>query len=253
MILLINHDNPHACPKTQFVNAIKQGGCFLLLVVPLVVLILLSSRVRASTKNTNSSLEFLDDGTLALDAQGVPLATLLGDIQKKIHLEFTIHEGILEKPISVSFQSLPLNKAIKRILHGVSYACIFGLSGNIEKVITFPTANEVKEYSPDRNIPSIGLSYEATMEIIPPPKDEDIEEAMGIMPPPQDEDLAKAMKGMGTTPPSELTDLMKKAMATTPPHKLLGFMKLMKKYSLLRAVEHGKNTGIVFPSEQENP
>jgi len=221
----------------RFVNILKQSGWLLLLFAFLVSLILLSSHVQASTNHGNLSLEFLDNGTLTLDAQGVPLATLLGDIQEKTNLEFKIHESLFERPISVSFQSLPLNKAIKRILHGVSYACILSLSGNIETVITFPAVNEVKGPSSYKDVPNVDMSYEATMDDVPPPDDEDIEEVMGIMPPPEPERLMKAMKARRTAPPEELEDILK-AMRGMPSYN---------KESIDEAV------GIVLPSEEDNP
>jgi hypothetical protein len=219
MTFLIEHDKKCFFNKALFVNMITYGWFFVLLFVPLVSPILLSSEVQASAKKTNPSLEFLDDGTLTMDAQGVPLATVLGDIQEKTNLQFKIHESLLEQPISVRFQSLPLNKAIGRILHGVSYACIFSLSGNIETVITFPAINEVKESSSYRDIPNIGLSYEATMEFLPPSEDEDMGDATEIMPPEEPEDFLEAM---GNMPSYEEEST-------------------------------GEDVGFVFPSEEDNP
>jgi hypothetical protein len=218
----------------RFVNIIKQRHWFVLLFVFLATLILLSSHVRASTNNINLSLNFLDNSTLTIDAQGVPLATVLGDIQEKTNLQFKIHESLLEQPISVRFQSLPLNKAIGRILHGVSYACIFSLSGNIETVITFPSANEVREYSSYRNIPSMGPSYEATMEDEPPPDDEEIEDLMEIMPPPAPARLMRAMRARGTPALAELEDFLK-AMRRTPAYEEESI---------------DEPAGILFPSEE---
>ncbi len=47
----------------RVVKIIKQRDFFLLLFVPLVSLFLLSSQVRASKNNTNSSVEFLDNSS----------------------------------------------------------------------------------------------------------------------------------------------------------------------------------------------
>jgi hypothetical protein len=150
-------------------------------------------------------------------------------------LEFKIHEGLLERPISVRFQSLPLSKAIKRILHGVSYACILGLSGDIETVITFPSGSGVKEYSSHRN-QSMGPSYEATLDDVSPPDDEEIEEVMGIIPPPEPERFMKAMKARGTPAPEELEDFL----------RAMGRMPSYEEESTDEAV------GIVFPSEEDH-
>ena len=157
---------------------------------------MLSSQVQASTNNTTFSLEFLDDGTLTLNAKAVPLGTLLGRIQEDTNLEFKVHEDHLELPISVSFQSLPLNQAIKRILRGVSYVCVFDPSTNIEKVITFSTASKDQKGSFYRGTLGIGVPYEEAAEIAPFPEEADIEEVVEIAPLPEGEHIEDAFEIM---------------------------------------------------------
>ena len=167
-------------------NILKQRGCFLLLFVPIVSLILLGPQVQASMNNTNSSLEFLDNSRLTLIAEGIPLGTLLGKIQEKTNLELQIPENLLKQPIFASFQSLPLNEAIRRILHGLSYVCIFDSNGNVEKIITFSNRSKSEESSISRTTQDRDLPYKIAEEIMPPPEVEDIEEAKGIVPVPEE-------------------------------------------------------------------
>ena len=212
----------------RVVNIIKQRGCFLLLFLSLVGFILLSSQVQASTKNTNSSLEFLDNGRLTLNAAGVSLGTLLEEIQEKTNLEFQIHENLLKQPIFTTFQSLPLNDAIRRILHGLSYVCIFDSNGNVEKIITISNRSKSKESSFPRSTQERDLPYKAAEEIMSPPEMEDVEETVGITPPPEVEDIEEAMEV--TPPPAIVKDLVEaiKAEGGTPPPELEGIMKAME-------------------------
>jgi len=61
----------------------RQKGCFLLLFVPFVSLILLCLPAQVSTNHANSSLEYLNNGKLDLHAEGEPLGTLVRKIQEK--------------------------------------------------------------------------------------------------------------------------------------------------------------------------
>ena len=177
-----------------FLKIIKQRWCYLLLVTALACPILQSSQVQASTNNTTFTLEFLDDGTLTLNAKAVPLGTLLARVQEDTNLEFKVHEDHLELPISVSFQSLPLNQAIKRILRGVSYVCVFDPNTNIEEVITFSTASKDRKDSFHRDTLGIGVSYEEAWEIVPFPEGADIEEAEEYAPLPEEEHIEDAVE-----------------------------------------------------------
>lgn len=81
-----------------------------------------------------------ENGKLSLKAEGVSLKTLLAQVQAKTKVQYDLSEKHVNIPISLTFQSLPLNEAIKRILHGISHACILNSEGNIERIITFARA-----------------------------------------------------------------------------------------------------------------
>jgi hypothetical protein len=200
----------------RVVNIIKQRGYFLLLMVFLSSLILLCSQVQASMNNTNSPVEFLDNGRLTLNAKGVPLGTLLGKIQEKTNLEFQIPENLLKQPIFATFQSLSLKDVIRRILHGLSYACIFDSNGNVEKIITFTNSSKDKESSFPRSTQDGDLPFKVVEEIMPPSEAENIEEAMGIEPPSEMENIEETME---IVLPPEVDD-MEDAMGFQPPPKV---------------------------------
>ena len=184
--------------------------CFrILLFVCLVNLILANPQAQASTSSRNLVLEFSDDGKLSLNAEQVPLKTILSKIQEKITLEFKIYKDHLELPISVSFQSLTLQKGIQRILHGVNYACIFDPDGKIKKIIILPETSGSEESSFHKGTLGHGPPHEKVAEITPTPKVEDLVAAIkagDVTPPPEVEDLLKAMENV---PAPEAEDLMK--------------------------------------------
>ncbi len=187
------------------VNITKQRGCLSFLLMSLACFILLSSQVQAYTKNTSFSLEFLDDGTLTLDAEGVPLRNLLGKIQGKTNLEFEIQKSLLGQPISVRFKSLPLEEAIKRILRGVSYACVFNSSGNVEKIVTFTNNSGVRGGSFPRDTQRIAPPHEETMGITSPPDRNYIKETRGIRSPHERNYIERTM-GIASLPENEDTE-----------------------------------------------
>ena len=219
----------------RLVNIIKQRGCFLLLLVPLVSLVLLGSQVQASTNNANPSVEFSDNGTLTLSAEAVPLETLLEKIKEQSSVGFEIPEKLLKQPISVSFKSLPLDKAIRRVLRGVSYSCIFDSNGKMKKIIALPNASKDKDNHIARRAPRLDLPHERAMEIKPPPELEELMEAMESIPNPQVEDadaavettpppeavkdLLETIRDAGGTPPPELEELVKAMEGMSPPEE----------------------------------
>ena len=125
-------------------------------------------------------------------------------IQEKTNLEFQIPENLLNQPIFATFQSLPLNEAIRRILRGVSYACIFDFDGNVEKITTFSNRSRSKESSIPRSTQDRDPPSKVAEEIMPPSQMEDIEQAMGIEPPPEGVDIEEVM---GIEPPPEVEDI----------------------------------------------
>ena len=208
----------------RLINIIKQRCCLLLLFVSLVSIVFLGSQVQASTDNSSPLVEFADDGTLTLSAEAVTLETLLEKIQEKSSVEFEISEKLLKQPISVSFKSLPLDKAIRRVLRGVSYSCIFDSNGNMQKVVVLPNAREDKDNHIAGRAPRLDFPHEQAMEITRPPELQKLMEAMESIPTPQLEDtnaaveitsptevvknLVEAIKAEGGTPPPELEEFM---------------------------------------------
>ncbi len=174
----------------QALNTIGQRGCFLL-VFSLLSLLLLGTQVQASA-NTNA-LQFLDDGTLTLNAEGVPLGTLFGRIQEKTGMEFRIPGSLLKRPIFVSFQSLPLEKAIRRILDGISYVCIFYSNGHVAEIIAAPSAGKPKAKSFTGSSMDKGFPYTFGQENAASPEAQEFKRAMELQPVPDLEDLIEAM------------------------------------------------------------
>ena len=174
----------------QPLNLIKKRGCFLM-VVSLVSLVLLVLRAQASG-NTNA-LEFSDDGALTLNAEGVPLGALLGKIQEKTGVELRIHENLLRQPISVSFGSMPLDKAMRIILRGFSYACIFHSNGKAAKIIVLETGGEPEGSFFSGSTLDRVFSYKLGQETGVSLGVEELERAIGILPPPDLEELKRSM------------------------------------------------------------
>ena len=228
MILSIKHDSFHGHIRMPLVNIIGQQRCCLgLLFVFLVSFILLSPPVQASTNNSNPSVEFSDNGTLTLSAEALPLGILLQKIQEKTSVEFKIPEKLLKQPISISFQSLPLDKAIRRILRGVSYTCIFDSTGKLKKIITLPNASEDKDNPIARRAPRLDLPHERAMEGTPPPELEELMEAMKNMPSPEVGDIDEAVE---TAPEPTVEDIIKsiKAGEGAPPPELEELVKALE-------------------------
>ena len=65
----------------------------------------------------------------------VSLEEVLSAVSKEVKLEFVLNEAIAAKKVSVSFDKLPLEKGIKRIIRPLSCSMIFDASGKLKKVI----------------------------------------------------------------------------------------------------------------------
>ena len=122
-------------------------------------------------------------------------------------------------------------------MRGISHACLFDSDSNVKKIITFPNARKPKEYVFHKSFHDESPPYEETMrsadppevesdlepmplplpaadtvrviktvEIMPPPGVEDIEEALGIVLPPGVEDIEEPLE---ITPPPEVEHLVK--------------------------------------------
>ncbi|MEA1947220.1 MAG: hypothetical protein U9N83_07930 [Thermodesulfobacteriota bacterium] len=154
---------------------------------------------------------------MTLVAKSVPLGSLLEDIQKRTGLKLKIHKNHIDQRVSVDFKSLSIEKAIKRILKGINYICLFRSGNKVEKIITFSSPPREIDFSGDTQDrifplntsekdmnPSEIEDMEIAMDIKPPPEIEDMEIAMGIKPPPEIEDMEIAM---GIEPPPEIEDI----------------------------------------------
>lgn len=95
------------------------------------------ANAQVSGKEGRATLTLSENGKLSLKAQGVKLKTLLAQIQAKTKVQYNLSDRHIDVPISLNFQSLSLHDAIKRILHGISHACILDAQGRIERIMTF--------------------------------------------------------------------------------------------------------------------
>jgi len=105
-----------------------------LLSLTLAFLILMNPQFLASGTNTHCKIDILNN-RLKVDVENVSLGSVLETIHKKTGLEVVVGKDQSNQLISVQFQYLPLDKALKRILNRFMYASLFGPSGDIQKVI----------------------------------------------------------------------------------------------------------------------
>lgn len=170
--------------------------------------ILTSTQAQASLNSMSLTLEFLDD-RLSLSAEKAPLKTILTKIQENTKLEYEIPENLLELLISVSFQSLSLEKGIQRILRSFNYSCIFNQDGELMKVIILSKTEKSIESFSDKKALYEKLPVEKIFKTVPAPTPEDLVVAMStgdFMPPREIENYLKVMK---TVSASEAQDMMK--------------------------------------------
>lgn len=92
---------------------------------------------QATMGNDDYSLSFSEDGLLSLNAKGAALEKILSQIQSEMKVQYRLSQEHLGKSIYASFRRLPVHEAIKKILHGISYACIMAPNGNVSEIITF--------------------------------------------------------------------------------------------------------------------
>ena len=175
----------------QLLNLAKQRCCFLLLLVYFFSIFILNSQIHASTNNFNYVLEISDNQRMTLVAKDVPLCSLLEDIQKKTGLKLKIHKNHIDQRVSVDFKSLSLEKAIKRILKGINYICIFRSGNKVEEIITISSLPRKINFSGDTQDRRSPLNK--SEKDMNPSEIEDMEIAMCIMPPPKVDDLEAAM------------------------------------------------------------
>ena len=84
--------------------------------------------------NARNEISYAQDHLTARVVQ-VSLKEVLLVVAKAAKLEFEFNEEIAAKKVSVSFNKLPLEKGIKRIIRPFSCSMIFDSSGRLKKVI----------------------------------------------------------------------------------------------------------------------
>lgn len=132
----------------------KQNKKYGLLFI-LIILVFMVSEAVASMTHMNYKLEYLNN-KLSVNVEKVALGSVLAKIQEKTGIKFQLDKEQSGKIISVEFQALPIEMALKRILNNLNHAVIFGPDYNIQKVIIvgksmMPLASYIHE---DKTLPS---------------------------------------------------------------------------------------------------
>lgn len=160
----------------------------------LIIIFFAISNVLVFGANTNCQVNFLKN-KLAINAENVPLGVLLKVISEKTNVVFVVDKEESEKIISVKFQSLPIEKALERILNKLNQAMVYNFSGKIQ-MVKIVGKSSISSYI---SLPS------RTMKIEPP-----IGEEMGITHSGEEMGITRSGEEMGITHFS-------KAMEIIPP------------------------------------
>ena len=108
---------------------VKFFQCFLLIITIFIV-----AQLGSSETVEYYQIEFLHD-KLSVNLKDSALGPILSVIGEKTGIEFFLNKDEYDRTVSVSFQSLPVDRALKRVLSGISHACFFNADGQIQKVI----------------------------------------------------------------------------------------------------------------------
>ena len=111
----------------------KQNRKYGLLLI-LILLFFMVSEAIASKTDMNFKLKYLNN-KLSVNIEKVSLGSVLAKIQNKTGIKFYLDKESSDRTISVGFQSLPIEKAIQRVLITLNHAIIFGSDDNVQKVI----------------------------------------------------------------------------------------------------------------------
>ncbi len=120
----------------------------------LLLLIAMAIPAQAAVSDGGYSLTFLKDGKLSLDAQGVPLGKLLSHLQAETKLTYHISKEYLDKSIYVSFRSLSVHMAVRKILHGINHACILNPNGQVSEIFIFSGSDTPHQVNSNPQAPS---------------------------------------------------------------------------------------------------
>jgi hypothetical protein len=108
--------------------------------VTLISLILSVAVCLAAGEDITSSFIYLNNN-LSVNIESSPLDYVLDQVERKTGVEFAFDRKESKNEISVKFISLPIEKAIQRMLNKFNYAIIYSSTG-IRKVIIIGKRNE---------------------------------------------------------------------------------------------------------------
>jgi hypothetical protein len=115
-----------------------RSACILSLAAAMSIAALPAAFAQKSPPAGSYNLAISETGELSLVSRGAALKTIMAQIGEKLSLTYEISDKHLDHPISISFHSMSLQSAIKRILHGISHACILNAEGRVERIVTLP-------------------------------------------------------------------------------------------------------------------
>ena len=108
------------------------------LLVILIVIIFVLFEIPAFGMVKDWKIEF-SNNELAVDIENAPLGVILEEIHKRAEVEFFLNKDQSDRVITVKFGSLPMERALARILRKLSYAILFGADDRILRVMIFGT------------------------------------------------------------------------------------------------------------------
>ena len=73
------------------------------------------------------------------------LGEVLLAVTEKAKIKFLLNEAIAKEEVSISFERLPLQEGVKKILHQFSYAMIFDSSGQLKSVFVWKKGSTSSE------------------------------------------------------------------------------------------------------------
>ena len=155
-------------------DIIKRNKKFVQLFL-VVVLICMHAEIAFLEEGKNDWIQILN-GSVSVNLKDVTLASVLARIREKTGIEFILDEDESERFISVSFQSLPIDIALERILFRLNHAFYFNADGQIHKAIIVGAGKSSVALS-ELEVGQVALESRR-MEIEPPRKKE-----MKIIPP----------------------------------------------------------------------
>jgi len=116
-----------------------------------ITLILFLTVCSASGGINTSSLNYKNN-LLSVNIQNQQLDDVLGQVTKATGVKFMFTKQKFEDSIQIEFKSLPVEKAIQRILNRFNYALIYTPAGKVSKVLIIE--NETAHHRPIHNRPS---------------------------------------------------------------------------------------------------